>query len=114
MNGQCSCGSGQSFEKCCGRFIDGGQIPETAEQLMRSRYSAFVAENEDYLLATWHPATRPSRVQFTSNQRWLGLDIRQCEAGQGMLQGAPGGDQRGCQEHRPAGQQQGIEQGAQG
>lgn len=48
---------------------------------MRSRYSAFVHENEDYLRATWHPDTRPSRVRFDSAQRWLGLKI--CATQQG-------------------------------
>ena len=48
---------------------------------MRSRYSAFVVMDEDYLLATWHPATRPSRVRLHTDQRWLGLSIKQCEAG---------------------------------
>ena len=42
---------------------------------MRSRYSAFVEQNEPYLLATWHPDTRPSRVRLADNQRWLGLSI---------------------------------------
>jgi len=49
---------------------------------MRSRYSAFVTENADYLQATWHPETRPSRVRFNPEQRWLGLSIKHCEAGQ--------------------------------
>lgn len=43
---------------------------------MRSRYSAFVVCDEAYLLATWHPQTRPSRVRFDQQQRWLGLSIR--------------------------------------
>lgn len=42
---------------------------------MRSRYSAFVVEDEDYLLATWHPDTRPSRITFRSDQEWTGLEI---------------------------------------
>lgn len=42
---------------------------------MRSRYSAFVLHDEAYLLASWHPSTRPSRVRFDSQQRWLGLRI---------------------------------------
>ena len=49
---------------------------------MRSRYSAFVIEHESYLLDTWHPATRPSRVRFNTAQRWLGLSIKHCDAGQ--------------------------------
>ena len=54
---------------------------ETAGQLMRSRYSGFVFRDEPYLLATWHPDTRPSRVRFDERQRWLGLRILASEAG---------------------------------
>ena len=42
---------------------------------MRSRYSAFVLCNEPYLLATWHPSTRPNSVPFDKNQKWLGLRV---------------------------------------
>lgn len=48
---------------------------------MRSRYSAFVAQQADYLRATWHPDTRPSRVRFDPKQRWLGLRVKSTEAG---------------------------------
>ena len=46
---------------------------------MRSRYSAFVEGHERYLLATWHPRTRPSRVRLDPAQRWLGLRIKRAE-----------------------------------
>jgi SEC-C motif-containing protein len=49
---------------------------------MRSRYSAFATLDEAYLLDTWHPATRPSRVRLHADQRWLGLSIKRCETGQ--------------------------------
>lgn len=49
---------------------------------MRSRYSAFVEGDEPYLLATWHPATRPSRVRLDDKQRWIGLSIKGGEKGQ--------------------------------
>lgn len=42
---------------------------------MRSRYSAFVLCNEPYLLATWHPSTRPGSIAFDKNQKWLGLTV---------------------------------------
>jgi SEC-C motif-containing protein len=42
---------------------------------MRSRYSAFVLCNEPYLLATWHPRTRPASIPFNANQKWLGLSV---------------------------------------
>ena len=48
---------------------------------MRSRYTAFVRCDEEYLLASWHPDTRPSRVRLDDQQRWLGLSIRATEAG---------------------------------
>ena len=42
---------------------------------MRSRYSAFVRGLVDYLLATWHPSTRPSELAL-SPVKWLGLEVR--------------------------------------
>ena len=77
----CHCGNSATFSECCGLFIGGGSVPATAEQLMRSRYSAFVERNESYLLATWHPDTRPSRVRFDQDQCWLGLRIKSTERG---------------------------------
>jgi SEC-C motif domain protein len=47
---------------------------------MRSRYSAFVLCDEPYLLATWHPSTRPRTVEFDPNQKWLGLKIVDSDA----------------------------------
>ncbi len=77
----CPCGSAAEFSECCGRFLIGGEIPQTAELLMRSRYCGFLIRDEAYLLATWHPRARPSRVRLDENQRWLGLSIRATEAG---------------------------------
>jgi SEC-C motif-containing protein len=42
---------------------------------MRSRYAAYVLCNEQYLLATWHPDTRPASIPFSKNQKWLGLNV---------------------------------------
>jgi SEC-C motif-containing protein len=42
---------------------------------MRSRYTAFTLENAPYLLASWHPDTRPMEMTFDATQRWLGLTI---------------------------------------
>lgn len=57
----CCCGSMVNHDRCCGRYLGGGEFPQSAEQLMRSRYSAYVLGDEPYLLATWHPDTRPGR-----------------------------------------------------
>ncbi|MDH2424232.1 YchJ family metal-binding protein [Sphaerisporangium sp. TRM90804] len=70
----CPCGLPASYGECCGRFHAGGAAP-TAEALMRSRYTAFAVEDEAYLLRTWHPATRPPRVEFERGLRWTGLQI---------------------------------------
>jgi SEC-C motif-containing protein len=48
---------------------------------MRSRFSAFVVQDETYLLRTWHPDTRPPRVEFDTGLRWLGLDILEVTEG---------------------------------
>ena len=66
------------YASCCGRYIDrfdSTPAPD-AEALMRSRYSAFVLERADYLLASWHADTRPSDLPFDAGARWLGLDVR--------------------------------------
>jgi SEC-C motif-containing protein len=63
--------------QCCGRFIDAGEVPQTAEELMRSRYTAYTLRNEPYLKATWHPSTRPVDV-FAQDEdvKWLVLEVR--------------------------------------
>ena len=62
---------------CCGRYVDDWACPAPdAERLMRSRYSAFVRQRADYLLATWHPRTRPAALDFEPGTQWLGLQVR--------------------------------------
>lgn len=78
----CPCGSGENFEECCDLFISGQKLPSTALALMRSRYVAYVIEATDYLLATWHPKTRPASLGLDVNQRWLGLKIGAVESGE--------------------------------
>jgi SEC-C motif-containing protein len=72
----CPCGRPLAFDQCCGRYIDGGMPAPDAESLMRSRYTAFVLSNRDYLLATWHPAHRPASLELDAGARWLGLEVR--------------------------------------
>lgn len=42
---------------------------------MRSRYSAFVVLDSDYLLRTWHPDTRPVALDLDPDIEWRRLDI---------------------------------------
>ena len=72
----CPCDSGEIFANCCQPYIAGQSLPSTAEGLMRSRYTAYVLMDEKYLLATWHPATRPKRLTLNPVQRWLGLKVK--------------------------------------
>lgn len=84
MTGRCPCGTGLTYPECCGRRHDGSAPAGTAEQLMRSRYSAFVVGDAGYLLATWHPDTRPPSLELDDGTRWLGLDVLATEGG-GLL-----------------------------
>ncbi|WP_213957436.1 MULTISPECIES: YchJ family protein [unclassified Variovorax] len=80
----CPCGLADArkqplpYAQCCGRYLDDFDATPApdAESLMRSRYTAFVRERADYLLATWHASRRPSRVTFDAGARWLGLEVR--------------------------------------
>ncbi|WP_030344174.1 YchJ family protein [Streptomyces sp. NRRL S-1022] len=71
----CPCGLPRSYDDCCGRFHAGAAAAPTAELLMRSRYCAFVQGDAGYLLRTWHPRTRPERLDLDPRTRWTGLEI---------------------------------------
>ena len=72
----CPCGKGL-YKTCCGRFHEGLALASNAEELMRSRYSAFVLKNESYLLSTWHPSTRPQEPLFNEDStQWMGLTVK--------------------------------------
>ncbi|MBM9618148.1 YchJ family protein [Streptomyces zhihengii] len=71
----CPCGLPAAFGECCGRFHSGEEAAPTAELLMRSRYSAFVARDAAYLLRTWHSSTRPPHLELDEAMRWSGLEI---------------------------------------
>ena len=72
---RCPCGRGRPFASCCGRLIAGETDAATPEDLMRSRFSAFAVGDAAYLLATWAPETRPSRVRIDPDMRWTSLDV---------------------------------------
>jgi SEC-C motif-containing protein len=71
----CVCLSGEQYSECCGRFHSGEAEAATAEQLMRSRYSAFVLLDADYVRRTWHPDTAPSGLDPDPGIEWRRLDI---------------------------------------
>jgi SEC-C motif domain protein len=65
----CPCGSGTPLETCCGRFLSRSEVPDTAEQLMRSRYTAYVMRDVDYLVDTHDPETRDAGLR-ESAESW--------------------------------------------
>jgi SEC-C motif-containing protein len=56
----CPCGSGEPYAACCGPLLRAEALAQTAEELMRSRYTAYALGDVAHLLRTWHPRTRPT------------------------------------------------------
>jgi SEC-C motif-containing protein len=80
MSRPCPCTSKKTYDRCCGPFIEGGQAPATAEQLMRSRFSAYALGKVDYLIATHSAAKRSAEnredlVAYCKSVQCVGLKI---------------------------------------
>jgi SEC-C motif-containing protein len=72
----CFCCSDIPFSECCDPILQDHAKALTPEMLMRSRYSAYVLENEAFLLATWDSSTRPESLSLEDNKvKWLKLTI---------------------------------------
>lgn len=78
---QCPCGTGRPFARCCEPLLDGTAQADTAEALMRSRYTAFALNRVDHLTRSWHPATRPAQPAADPQIRWTGLRVLQVRDG---------------------------------
>ena len=77
----CHCESGKPYKLCCQPYVEQINDAPTAEALMRSRYTAFMLLNEDYLRYSWHPDTCPKNIHLNKNTKWLGLKIINTVAG---------------------------------
>ncbi|RVX42175.1 SEC-C motif-containing protein [Nonomuraea polychroma] len=77
----CPCGLPASYEECCGKLHRGEAAATIAEQLMRSRFTAFAVGDTAYLLRTWHPADRPARLDLDKRIRWTRLEILETTGG---------------------------------
>ncbi len=75
----CPCGRPRDYAQCCGLYHAGAAAPD-AETLMRSRYSAYVRRDADYLRASWHPSTRPADLEVDAHTTWLGLTVQRVVA----------------------------------
>lgn len=76
----CPCCSEKKFADCCQPFIEGTAKPQTAEELMRSRYSAYATCAVDYLWRSTHPSTRkfyqPEDLEsWAKSNEWQRLEI---------------------------------------
>ena len=76
----CPCGSGKALPLCCESIINGTDTALTAEALMRSRYTAYTLQAEQYLLNSWHSTTRPESIVMEDAVQWLSLKIVSCDA----------------------------------
>ena len=77
----CPCGSNKKFSDCCSCYVSDTEPAPTAEALMRSRYTAYTMQREDYLLATWHASTRPAALGLAEDAptKWQGLEVKRHE-----------------------------------
>lgn len=76
----CYCGTQKPFSACCEPCINGSQKANTAEALMRSRYSAYCIQAGDYLVATTHGSTRRFHkksdiLEWSKSNQWLKLEV---------------------------------------
>ena len=80
----CYCGTDLTFEHCCQPYIVGQRTPAHAEQLMRSRFSAYVIRNADYIHHTYAVEKRPENViadiyDFAKSCRFIKLKVLNSE-----------------------------------
>jgi len=82
----CPCG-GKSFETCCAPFIQGDKSPKTAEELMRSRYTAYTRAEVQYIKTTTIPKDQKefdleAAESWAKESQWLGFELIKKEAGE--------------------------------
>lgn len=84
-NSPCPCQSAKAphacYAECCRPYLEGSAEAETAEKLMRSRYTAYALGNLDYIKRSWHPDTLPPDLRLVPGQSWVRLAIKRTEDG---------------------------------
>ena len=83
---QCPCQSGTIFNQCCEPILEGKRLAETAEQLMRARYTAYTQVNMDFIEKTHDPETKSdidmeSSREWAESTNWTGLEIIETQQG---------------------------------
>lgn len=78
----CPCGSNKAYSLCCAPYINGTKPATTAKALMKSRYTAYFIKDEHYLFNTWHPSSRPARLDLAKDKtQWQQLKILNTKRG---------------------------------
>ncbi|WP_342221108.1 YchJ family metal-binding protein [Candidatus Fukatsuia endosymbiont of Tuberolachnus salignus] len=78
MSELCPCGSILKYNVCCEPYVIGEKIASSPGILMRSRYSAYVKHNVDYLIISWHPDCHAEKFRAMLMQcdtEWHGLIV---------------------------------------
>ena len=83
---QCPCQSDKKFDQCCEPIISGNREAETAEQLMRARYTAYTQINMDFIEKTHDPKTKSdididASREWAESTKWVGLEIIETQEG---------------------------------
>lgn len=81
----CYCGSKESYSMCCQPFILEQKYPETPEQLMRSRYSAYATSNAQYIFNTYAKEKHKEHtvtdiLNWAQTTQWLSLKVNHATA----------------------------------
>jgi SEC-C motif domain protein len=83
---RCPCGSEKDYSDCCQPLIMGERTAETAEALMRSRYTAHAKRQYDYIFETTHPdhrqeSERKGTAAWSKKLDWQWMKVRRIEQG---------------------------------
>lgn len=83
----CPCGSGKKYSDCCSLIIAGTKKGETAESVMRARYTAYAKGEIDYIVNTLDPEVRDSYDReeikaWSEKSNWMSLEIKRTDKGQ--------------------------------
>ncbi|UXY13093.1 YchJ family protein [Kosakonia sp. ML.JS2a] len=92
MSQSCPCGSALEYSLCCQPYLSGAQHAPTPSHLMRSRYTAFVLRQAEYLIKTWHPSCgaedfRQHIESGFAHTTWLGLTVFEHACGENDNEG---------------------------
>lgn len=77
----CPCGNDRPLEACCGPFLEGQRYPDTAEELMRSRFTAYATGNVEYICETEENAQRDTIENWSKSTQFKRLRVLASEHG---------------------------------